>query len=80
MGVRLRPLLDAEGKDELCWSTSGARSLLLLQTSSHERSSCQHTFDQVFPTECTADELYFAAAKERVHSALQVCCKRLPVL
>ena len=71
VGIRVRPLLEAEAslQDELCWRTSDAG---LLQLINPLNAGSVYSFDQVFATSATADEVYYSAAKQRVLSALQV--------
>lgn len=72
VGIRVRPLLEAERgrREETRWTTSGST---LLQPLPPSTEAPTYSFDQVFPTSTSAEEIYCGVAKDRVHSALQVC-------
>ncbi|KAK9808326.1 hypothetical protein WJX73_002234 [Symbiochloris irregularis] len=69
VSIRVRPLLEAETarQEEECWEASGSG---LLRCTQHGAANTALSFDQVFPTDISPDELY-AACRERVQSSLQ---------
>ena len=74
VGIRIRPVLESEAqvKEETRWTAGGSGILRQTGLCSPDRSDNVYRFDEVFPCSAGAEEVYFAAAKERVQSALQV--------